>query len=74
MPSAENGLTGAGEVRYTASDAAEFSRLGACMTAMPTDEIYRLPKIEDTPRPVEKRPATGPGAKKSSDSYANPTR
>jgi hypothetical protein len=42
----------AGDARYTAPDAAEFSKQGACMTALPPDEAYHLPEIEDQPPPV----------------------
>ena len=53
MPTTKNACPPVGEeVRYTASDAAEFSRQGAYMTALPPDEIYHLPKIEDQPPPV----------------------
>jgi hypothetical protein len=43
------------EARYTASDAANFSRQGACMTALPPDETYHLRRIEDLPPPYSKQ-------------------
>jgi hypothetical protein len=46
------------EERYAGLDAAEFSRQGACMMAVPPDESYQLPRIEDTPPPTESRKAT----------------
>jgi hypothetical protein len=51
----DNSAPASEEERYTTSDAAEFSRQGACMTAFPPDEVYQLPRIKDIP------PATGSG-------------
>lgn len=47
MPSTDKTLPIEAPEVYTTTDAAEFSRLGACMTAAPPEEIYPLPRIED---------------------------
>jgi hypothetical protein len=54
------------EARYTASDAANFSRQGACMTALPPDETYHLPRIEDLPPPTANSKTNGSDGSKNS--------
>jgi hypothetical protein len=57
--------------RYTAFDAAEFSRQGACMVAVPTGEPYQLPRIKDMPPPTESRKAIELGAGEQDNGCTN---
>ena len=72
MPTTKSASSWVGEkLRYTASDAAEFSRQGAGMTALPPDEIYHPPKIEDQPPPVRQSNAIEPKAAESKIARTN---
>ncbi|KAE8453565.1 hypothetical protein EG329_010426 [Mollisiaceae sp. DMI_Dod_QoI] len=47
LSSAKNPPAQDQQEQYTATDAANFSRLGASLTALPSGEIYKLPILPD---------------------------
>jgi hypothetical protein len=73
MPTTKSALPPVGEeVRYSASDAAEFSRQGAYMTALPPDEFCHLPKIEDQPPPIRQYSTIESKAAEGKTTHPNP--